>query len=118
MEKSSVKSSCAHNIEYNSELRTRLYLCTVSQFDLFCVPGPNKNCVPLSDIITDSACQPFWVIIIAAVRLNLLQTHSKALQCPLFPSSLKGQLQIAKMCRELRGKCCHPSEILKWPAMS
>lgn len=80
----------AHSINYSNELRTGLCSCTMPQLDLFCMPGPNKNCVPLSDVITAFAFQACWVIIIAAARLKLLQTHSKALQYLLFPVSLKG----------------------------
>lgn len=62
----------------------------MSYLDLFYVTGPNKNRVALSDIITAFAFQTCWVIIIVAVILNFLQAHSKALQYPLFPASLKG----------------------------
>lgn len=79
--------TCAHTIVYSNEWRTRLYSRTMPQLVLFYVPGPNKNRVSLSDIISASAFQACWVIIIAAARLNLLQTHSKALQYPLFPVS-------------------------------
>lgn len=41
-----------HNVEYNSELGTRLYSRTMSHLNLFCVPDPSKNCMLLSDKIT------------------------------------------------------------------
>lgn len=47
-----VCETSTHNVEYNSELGTRLYSHTMTHLNLFCVPDPNKKCMLLSDIIT------------------------------------------------------------------